>query len=41
MSSVTFLMAMWLGSVDSTLQTLLAISAKIVRAKNDRETNFS
>lgn len=41
MSCVTFLMAMWLESMDSTLKTLLATSAMIVRAKMTGKLVFS
>lgn len=40
MSSMTFLMATWLGSMDSTLKTLLATPAKIVRAKMTEKLIF-
>lgn len=41
MSFMTFLMAICVGSINSTLKNFVLNSSKDLRSKNDKETKFS
>lgn len=41
MSFMTFLMAMCVGGMNSTLKNFALNSSKDLKSKNDKETNFS